>query len=1015
MLTFKIRGRVAEAETGLGVQGLLVKAYDKDLLFDDLMGTCPSREHGRFEIVSEAEDFRDLLEVKPDIYLRVLDPDGTELFTTLAAVRWNAGREEEFDVRIPRERLGRHAPHRGLRLTDGEGQTRTDFQVGDSLTLSLDGLAPATAYDVSIRDATGPLFTSRLLTDAQGRIEPTVLWPLMGLDDPRGRERWTVDEAIQRWKGTRLRVEVSREGKVATALDADFGRTFDRPLLVSVDPEGRLLSGFVAGERDAAVTGLNLPAEGRVRVYMVPRQREWHPGDAFSPATLASGRPAFADAEVDPRSRRLTARIARARELRPGAYDFIVRPLRYGYEDEEDVRLRATDIVGQRFTTGLVIREEFMFSKFVRGGCINQQQIAGRTIPGQPYFQYADTFQVGENVYAALDPFAVDPTLQGKMAAFYVVPHKSAAQWSADPSLNHLPVLGGNPAVTKLKVQSGCINANKTLVWPAASIPGEYDVIADFGNNTPNLDEFAPDHALHSGIDMVDGYAVTGFRVMPDPTTETSFAHAGSFEYSEATEGSRTVADDQTSSWNVPMRASVYFPADAAGQTTPAGISAAQANYPLVVVVHGNSGATNSYQGYNYLLEHLAKNGFIAASIHCTPGMQGTGRARMLFHHIDTLKAKFGAKAANNIGIMGHSRGGEAVVIACRLNQQQGLGHAINACIPLAPTDQYTFETLAGAWATPLLIIYGAMDGDVNAPQRTGFSLFDRAEGRPKSMAFVYGSTHGRYNTVWGDTDITAVWSSLGPSDLPKLINADAHQKIAKGYMTAFFRQNLRGEPGWEGLFRGEWKPAAVEATGARIYTQCRETAHRVVDDFQDAHTPTSWQTSAIGGAVDDANTLPVDPVENQLKNVDSHSPHDTGGLLLRWDGTADKIVFDIPAGQRNMQNFAAVSFRVTQKFGSGSNPADLPQDFYLTLEDGGGQRRAVRLGRFAEIPYPQVRHNVGYTKSAMRTIRLPLHVYTIKVAGAAPVDLSNVTKLVFEFGIHGAGEVAIDSVEFTA
>ena len=33
----------------------------------------------------------------------------------------------------------------------------------------------------------------------------------------------------------------------------------------------------------------------------------------------------------------------------------------------------------------------------------------------------------------------------------------------------------------------------------------------------------------------------------------------------------------------------------------------------------------------------------------------------MLFAHLALLKAKFGAKVANNIGLMGHSRGGEAV------------------------------------------------------------------------------------------------------------------------------------------------------------------------------------------------------------------------------------------------------------------------------------------------------------------------------------------------------------------
>src|SRR5262249_16348072 len=148
----------------------------------------------------------------------------------------------------------------------------------------------------------------------------------------------------------------------------------------------------------------------------------------------------------------------------------------------------------------------------------------------------------------------------------------------------------------------------------------------------------------------------------------------------------------------VPLRASMRFPADFGGATQANQISAVQASYPMIIMVHGNG---HSYQGYDYLLDHWAKNGFIAASIHLNGGQTGSDRARVLFQHLTILKNMFGSKAANNIGIMGHSRGGEAVAIAPRLNQQLGLGHAINAVISLAPTNQYTDEKIVPPWATP--------------------------------------------------------------------------------------------------------------------------------------------------------------------------------------------------------------------------------------------------------------------------------------------------------------------------
>ena len=98
---------IKEAESGIGLIGLFVKAYDKDLLFDDLLGSTYTKEGGRFEIVTEADDFRDFFDKKPDIYLNVFSPDTERLLhSTEAAVHWDAGRIESFDVAIPREKLG---------------------------------------------------------------------------------------------------------------------------------------------------------------------------------------------------------------------------------------------------------------------------------------------------------------------------------------------------------------------------------------------------------------------------------------------------------------------------------------------------------------------------------------------------------------------------------------------------------------------------------------------------------------------------------------------------------------------------------------------------------------------------------------------------------------------------------------------------------------------------------------------------------------------------------------------
>ena len=59
---------------------------------------------------------------------------------TRDAVQWNARRNEYVQIDIPRERL----PLRpgDLKLSDSQGRQKTDFEVGDSLMISLQGLIP---------------------------------------------------------------------------------------------------------------------------------------------------------------------------------------------------------------------------------------------------------------------------------------------------------------------------------------------------------------------------------------------------------------------------------------------------------------------------------------------------------------------------------------------------------------------------------------------------------------------------------------------------------------------------------------------------------------------------------------------------------------------------------------------------------------------------------------------------------------------------------------------------------
>jgi len=110
-MIFKIKGKVQELEHEIGVANLIVKAFDKDLFFDDLLGSVITDEEGEFEIIYEGEDYQELFDNQPDLYLIVRTPEGRMLHTTEENVRCEAGKLEEFIIKIPRKILGDFAPH----------------------------------------------------------------------------------------------------------------------------------------------------------------------------------------------------------------------------------------------------------------------------------------------------------------------------------------------------------------------------------------------------------------------------------------------------------------------------------------------------------------------------------------------------------------------------------------------------------------------------------------------------------------------------------------------------------------------------------------------------------------------------------------------------------------------------------------------------------------------------------------------------------------------------------------
>ena len=97
--TWVVWGRVTD-EKDRGIGGLVVSVYDKDMTFDDRLGTTLTDEEGFFRTSYLKEDFQDLIAKNPDIHVKVLDKKEKTLYSSEEVVKYEAGRADVFNIII---------------------------------------------------------------------------------------------------------------------------------------------------------------------------------------------------------------------------------------------------------------------------------------------------------------------------------------------------------------------------------------------------------------------------------------------------------------------------------------------------------------------------------------------------------------------------------------------------------------------------------------------------------------------------------------------------------------------------------------------------------------------------------------------------------------------------------------------------------------------------------------------------------------------------------------------------
>jgi dienelactone hydrolase len=467
----------------------------------------------------------------------------------------------------------------------------------------------------------------------------------------------------------------------------------------------------------------------------------------------------------------------------------------------------------------------------------------------------------------------------------------------------------------------------------------------------------------------------------------------------------------------------------------PAQVEAA----PLVLVVHGNHALNHaSDPGYAYLGRHLASHGYVVVSVDQNflngsiagdaEGAEQPLRARILLEHLRVWEGWAsdggpfeGRVDLQRVALIGHSRGGEAVVHAAAIAQDPSLAPdpswptlddrvvRVEAVAALMPSDgqwqQHGPRRLDG---TSYLVLGAGLDGDVTAWQ--GLAQYHRVDLTPEgrdfaAFAYLQRANHGQANTVWGRDDIG--WLNSAILDRSELLGGEEQRRATQMLLTAFLDVTLQGEDGSRAVFTRpdaahDWLPDDVLVTG-----------------YRDATTlPLRRARPATGAtAMDDATAMDV----LTLRARDGERSLGTTAVRLRWrTGAAPTLRFAVPDDTRRPRADDVLSIAY-----GGAELGDPPRAT-VEVEDANGVRVALPIdlatalrpplpARVAKLPTLAARYGVAAdfvwpAEQLLQTYEVPLTAF---VATQSALDLDRLVAVTLRPEAGGPASVHVGEVAF--
>lgn len=468
--------------------------------------------------------------------------------------------------------------------------------------------------------------------------------------------------------------------------------------------------------------------------------------------------------------------------------------------------------------------------------------------------------------------------------------------------------------------------------------------------------------------------------------------------------------------------------------------------FPLVLIVHGNHLMEDySDDGYSYLGNLLASRGFVAVSVDENflnysvwtgiPDNDMKVRAWILLKHLQEI-GKFAADPETpfygrvdfeQIALIGHSRGGQAVSMASDYKRWfaadetlEGIDqYQIRAIAAIAPTDKKVDGNYAKLKDVNYLTLQGARDGDVNdfdGERQYARTSFSKGEASFKASLYIADANHSQFNTGWGGRDISYPKGIL--LSRKGLLPAAEQRTIAKVYISAFLEATLHRQDQYLPLFRDyrtglDWLP---ETTYFNRFESGQMTSWAKFDEDMNRMT-------VPGGGVAEGQDILWK--EEEAKNR-RQSGKGTRGAVLERDDQSETVStyslsWDKAAPSPSKASAQFLSFSLSDRSYEISQVKKL--DIEVELESLDGVIVRLPLSKFMPIlPLPETNYTLhpwldlhlsdgkykNPTEAVFQTYMLPLSAFSDEDPNFNAA--SGISRLTFRL-TDGPGRVMLDDI----